>query len=210
MTANNGQPRWFFYLGWVVLNFIAIVMAWYIAWALISPITSIVGGTIQVSGQSRITDDDMFLYVLLPTIGLLTGILQYTLLRRYLPHMAWWIAATFLGWLMPFATVYLLLTVLELGNDTFSIMVGMFLIGATVAVPQWWMLRKRVRYASWWILVQGVGWSVTGLSSLVIIDNLTPVLLAFALVLAVATGFACWLLLDWLPKNKLKSGISSY
>ena len=210
MTANNGQPRWFFYLGWVVLNFIAIVMAWYIAWALISPITSIVGGTIQVRGQSRITDDDMFLNVLLPTIGLLTGILQYTLLRRYLPHMAWWIAATFLGWLMPFATVYLLLTVLELGNDTFSIMVGMFLIGATVAVPQWWMLRKRVRYASWWILAYGFGWSVTGLSSLVRLDNLFPVLLAFALMLAIATGFACWLLLDWLPKNELKSGAPSY
>jgi hypothetical protein len=39
MIANNGKPRWFFYLGWVVLNFIAIIMAWYIAWALISQIT---------------------------------------------------------------------------------------------------------------------------------------------------------------------------
>lgn len=210
MTANNGQPRWSFYLGWVMLNFIAFVVAWYIAWALISPITGIVGGAIQGHGQSRTTDDDMFVNVLLPTIGLLTGILQYTLLRRYLPHMAGWIAATFLGWLMPFATGYLLLTVLELGNDTFSITFGMFLIGATVAVPQWWMLRKRVRYASWWILAQGFGWSVTGLlSSLVTFDELTPVLLAFALVLAIATGFACWLLLDWIPKNKLKSRTSS-
>jgi hypothetical protein len=194
MIANNGQPRWFFYLGWVVLNFIAIVMAWYIAWALISQITS---------------EDDLFLYVLFPIIGLLTGILQYTLLRRYLPHMAWWIAATFLGWLMPFATGFFLITFLERRNDTFSIMFGMLLIGATVAVPQWWMLRKRVRYASWWILAHGFGWSVTGLSSLVTFDEPFPVLLAFALMLAIATGFACWLLLDWLPKYELRSSISS-
>ena len=209
MIANNGKPHWFFYLGWVVLNFIAIVMAWYIAWALISQITNIVGDTIQVRGQSHITEDFLFLYVLFPIIGLLTGILQHTLLRRYLPHMAWWIAATFLGWLMPFATGFFITTFLEQRNDTFSIMFGLLLIGATIAVPQWWMLHKRVRYAAWWILAHGFGWSVTGLLSLVTSEPF-PVLLALALMPAIATGFACWLLLDWLPKYELKSSISSY
>jgi hypothetical protein len=196
MISNNEKPHWFFYLGWVVLNFIAVVIALYIALALISKITS----------------EDDFLDVFFPINGLLTGILQYTLLRRYLPHMAWWIAVTFLGWLTPFATVYFLITFLGLRNDTFSMMFGLLLVGATVATPQWWMLRKRVRHASWWILAHGFGWSVTGLSSLVTsrLDNLFPVLLAFALMLAIATGFACWLLLDWLPKNELKSGAPSY
>jgi hypothetical protein len=144
MIANNEKPRWFFYLGWVVMNFIAVVMAWYISWALISQITNIVGGTIQVRGQSHITEDFLFLYLLFPIIGLLTGILQYTLLRRYLPHMAWWIAATFLGWLMPFVTGPFTIAILAQKNDTFSIMLGMSLIGATIVVPQWWMLRQRV------------------------------------------------------------------
>jgi len=204
MITNNENPRGFFYLGWVVLNFIAVVMAWYIAWALISQITNIVGGTIQVGGQSRITEDFLFLYVLFPTIGLLTGILQYTLLRRYLPHMAWWIGATFLGWLMPFVTGSFIIQLLARRNDTFSIMLGMLLIGATVALPQWWMLRQRVRHASWWILAQGFGWGMTGLLNLVTSEPF-PVLLAFALIPTIATGIACWLLLDWLPKR-----VSSY
>jgi hypothetical protein len=209
MIANNEKPRQFFYLGWVVLNFITVVMAWFIAWALISQITNVVGGTIQVRGQSRITEDFLFLYVLFPVIGLLTGILQYTLLRRYLPHMAWWIAATFLGWLTPFVTGSFIIALFAQKNDTFSIMLGMLLIGATIVVPQWWMLRQRVRYASWWILAHGFGWCMTGLLNFVTSEPF-PVLLAIALIPAIASGFACWLLLDWLPKHNLESSISSH
>ena len=203
MIANNEKPRWSFYLGWVVLNFIAVVLAGSIAWILISQIVKIVGGTIQVGGQSRITEDFLFLYVLFPIIGLLTGILQYILLRRFLPHMTWWIAATFLGWLMPFITGSFILTVLAYKNDTFSIMLGMLLIGATVAVPQWWLLRQRVRHASWWLLAYGLGWCLVGSLNLVTSDPL-PVLLAIALLPAITTGIAFWLL-DWLPQHESKS-----
>ena len=210
MIANNEKPRWSFYLGWVVLNFIAVVLAGSIAWILISQIVKIVGGTIQVGGQSRITEDSLFLYVLFPIIGLLTGVFQYILLRQYLPHMAWWIAATLLGWLTPFVTGYFIIAIFAQKNDTFSIMLGMFLIGTAIVVPQWWMLRQRVRYASWWILAHGFGWCITGLLNLVTLSEPFPVLLAIALMPAIATGVACWLLLDWLPKHELKSSAPSY
>lgn len=205
---NHEKPQWSFYLGWVAMNGIAVLMAWSIAWAIISQITEIFGGTIQVGGESHITEDFLFLYVLFPIIGLLTGILQYILLRRYLPHMTWWIAATFLGWLMPFITGFFILTVLAKKNDTSSIMLGMLLIGATVAVPQWWLLRQRVRYAFWWILAYGFGWCMTGLLNLITSEPF-PVLLAIALMPAISTGIACWLLLDWLPEHQLKRAISS-
>lgn len=208
MIANNEKPGWSFYLGWVVLNFIAVFVAWNIAWVLISQITKIVGGTIQVGGQSRFTEDFLLLYVLFPTIGLLTGITQHILLRRYLPHLTWWIAATFLGWLMPFITGFLLLTVFAKRNETFFIMLGMLLIGATVAVPQWWLLRRRVRYAFWWILAYAFGWCMIGLLNLITSEPL-PVVLVFALMPAIATGIACWLLLDWLPKHELQTSIPS-
>ena len=204
MIANNEKPRWFFYLGWVVLNIIAVVMAWYIAWALISLVTNIVGDTIQVGGQFRITEDFLFLYVLLPIIGLFTGIIQYTLLRRHLPRMAWWIAATLLGWLMPFVTGYFIIAIFAQKNDTFSIMLGMLLIGATIALPQWWMLRQRVHHASWWILAYGFSWWMMGLLNFVTSEPFI-VLLAIALIPTRVTGFACWLLLDWLPNHELSS-----
>jgi len=209
MIANNEKPRWFFYLGWVALNVIAVITAWYIAWALMSQITKIFGGTIQVDGQSHITEDFLLVYVLFPIIGLLTGVFQYTLLRQYLPHMAWWIAATFLGWLMPFVTGFFIIALLAQKNDTFSLMLGMLLIGATMALPQWWMLRQRVRHASWWLVACGLGWCLVGLLNLVTAEPL-PVLLAIALMPAITTSIACWLLLDWLPKYELKSSISSY
>ena len=203
MIAKNQKPGWFFYLGWVVLNAITIIMAWYIAWELISLIVKIVGSTIQVGGQIRFTEDFLFFYVLFPIIGLLAGIIQYTLLRRYLPEMIWWIGATILGWLTPFFSGYFIITLLEQRNDTLAIMFGMLLVGAVIAVPQWWMLRKRVRYASWWILAYGFGWCITGLLSLVTPDPF-PVLLAIALMPSITTGIICWLLLDRYPKNELK------
>ena len=88
MIIANEKPRWFFYVGWVALNAIAVIMAWYITFAIMDLVTG--------------EDDSLIFILLFPIIGLLTGILQYILLRRYLPHMGWWIAATFLGWLMPF------------------------------------------------------------------------------------------------------------
>jgi len=208
-VANNEKPRWSFYLGWVVLNSIAVVAAGLISLGLIILITQIVGDTIQVAGQSRITEDFLFMYVLFPVIGLGTGFLHYFLLRSYLPRMLGWIPATFLGWLMPFITGFFIMTVLGFNNDTFSLMLGLLLIGASVAVPQWLLLRQRVRRAYWWILACGFGWSLVGLLNLVTSDPL-PVLLAVALMPAIATGIAFWLLLDWYPKHQLQSSLPGY
>ena len=204
MVTNNQKPRWSFYLGWVVLNIVAVVAAGLISLALVILITQIVGDTIQVGGQSRITEDFLFMYVLFPVIGLLVGLLQYLLLRRYIPRLTGWIPATFLGWLMPFAAGYFILTVLGLENDTFSLMLGLFLIGASVAVPQWWLLRQRMRHAFWWILAGGLGWGMVGLLNLVTSEPL-PVLLAIGLLPAIATGIVFWLFLDWYPQQQLQS-----
>ena len=208
MIIANEKPGWFFYFGWVALNVVAVIMAWYIAWAIISEVTEIVGSTIQVGGESHITEDFLFLYMLLPIIGLLTGILQYILLRRYLPQMVWWIATTFLGWLMPFVIGFIISRLFVRGNSTVLIMLGMFVLGTTIALPQWWLLRKRVLLAWWWVLVFGLGWGMVGLLNLVTSDPF-PVLLGIAVVPAIATSIACWLLLDRLPNHELSSHTSS-
>jgi hypothetical protein len=209
VIRNNVQPRWFFYLAWVVLHSITVVTAWYATWAIISLIENVVGGTIQVGGQSRITEDFLFLFLLLPMIGLLTGILQYTLLRHYLPHMGWWIGATLSGWLLPFGLGFVFTQFLTPDNNTFSIMLGLFLIGATISLPQWWMLRQRVNHAFWWIIAFGFGWWLIGLLNFVTSEPFA-VLSAIALVPTTTTGIACWLLLDWLPKRELKDSLPGH
>ena len=196
MIIANEKPRWFFYLGWVALNAIAVIMAWYITWAIMPLVTERGEGT-------RLLD------LLFPIIGLLTGILQYILLRRYLPHMGWWIAATFLGWLMPFVWFFIFSRVIIPGSSTVKIVLGMIVLGTTVALPQWWLLRKRVQHAWWWVLFFGLAWGMVGLYDLFTLSDLFPVLLGFAVVPAIATSIACWLFLDRLPNHELSSRTSS-
>lgn len=196
MIIANEKPGWFFYLGWVALNAIAVIMAWYITWAIMPLVTERGEGT-------------HFLDLLFPIIGLLTGILQYILLRRYLPRMGWWIAATFLGWLMPFVIFFIFSRLVIPGSSTVRIVLGMIVLGTTVALPQWWLLRKRVQHAWWWVLVFGLAWGMVGLYDLLTLSDLFPVLLGFAIVPAIATSIACWLLLDRLPNHELSSRTSS-
>jgi hypothetical protein len=143
------------------------------------------------------------MYLLFPFMGLLTGFVQYILLRRYLPRMAWWIGATVLGWTMPMLVGRIITPLLERGNSIFPIMLGMLLIGVIIALPQWWLLRQRVRHAWWWILASGLGWSLIGL-----LRQLTSepslVLLVIGLLPAIAAAAACWLLLDRLPSYDLQ------
>ena len=209
MGIANEKPRWFFYFGWVALNVIAVIMAWYITWAIISQITEIVGDTIQVGGQTRIVEDYLTLFVLLPTNGLLTGILQYILLRRYLPNMIGWIAATFLGWLIPFVIGFIFSSLLVTGSGTPQIMFGLLILGVSVALPQWWMLRKRVQHAGWWVLVLGLGWGMVGSLDFLNVTSLFPVLLGIAFIPAITTSIACWLLLDRFPNRELSIRTSS-
>jgi hypothetical protein len=204
MTITSKKPPWFFYFGWVALNVIALIMAWYIAWAIIDQVTEIIGDTIQLNGESRITEDFLLVYVLFPVIGLLTGIFQYILLRRYLLHMRWWIAATLVGWLMPFVISAFLAS----STSIVLILLGLLLIGATMVLPQWWILRQRVRHASLWLIAWGLGWVMVGLFNLITSEPI-PGLLAIALMPAITTGIALWLLLDWLPNRELKSSTSS-
>jgi hypothetical protein len=189
MNAINKIPHRLFYLEWIVLNAMAVGIAWYVAWALISLIENVIGGMIQVGGQIRGTEDFLFLYILFPIIGLLTGIIQFILLRRYVPRLVGWIAATILGWLLPFVIGFIVTRLFVPGNSTFWIVLGMLLIGTIIALPQWWVLRQRVLHASWWFLAYGLGWGMVGLLNLVTSEPF-PVLMGIAVVPAIATSIA--------------------
>lgn len=203
--ANYEKSRWLFYLEWVVLNAITAVVAGYVALVLLSLIVGVIGDTIQVAGQTRITEDFLLFYVFCPIIGLFTGTLQYALLRRYLHHMAWWIAATLLGWLLPFTVGFVFTAIIPHGLDpaTAWVVLGFALIGMTIALPQWWMLVKRVHHAIWWILANGIGWGMVGLLNHLPSSSF-GILLAVALIPAIATGIVCWLLIT-LPKAEIET-----
>jgi hypothetical protein len=191
--SKENKPRWYFYLVWVAAHFIAFIIAGFLAIGITLLMVTLVGDMIQVGGREHITEDYLGTYILLPVIGLVMGVMQYFLLRRYLPQMGWWIAATVAGWLLLFVLVPLLIALLRGDNSVGSLMLGLLLIGVTIALPQWWMLRQRVVHAFWWIILIAVSLAAGGLLRFVTSDPGTVV--GFAVLYPLATAVACWLML---------------
>ena len=100
MIANNERPRWLFYPIWIILTSLCVSIAFFIDLVILRIIISFVGDFIYVDGVRHITEDYLSIYTFIPIVGLLTGVMQYGLLRRYLPRMGWWVLATIGGWLL--------------------------------------------------------------------------------------------------------------
>ena len=196
MITDNRKPEWYFYPGWIVLSVISFLVAWAICWALISQVEKIVGDTMLVRGQTHITEDFLFTYMYFPVLGLLTGFLQYLLLRRYLLRMGWWIATTALGWSLAFIGGSLLYrasyTTLDVNSMGF-VALRIVLVGGAIGLAQWLVLRQCVQHAAWWILANVLGWGIAAL-----VAGATY-LLALSIIPAIATSVVLWLLLDQLP-----------
>ena len=190
MLQNSRKPGWLFYFGWVVASAVSLPLAFLIAFAIIAQVVKALGATIQVGGQTHITEDFLLLYIAVPLIGLLTGLLQFLLLRRYVPHMAWWMTATVLGWLLLLVLVNispgLAFTSLHALTGT--------LIGGAIGLPQWWVLRPRVPHAAVWLVASVLGWCGAFLLS----DGAMTIVLLPPMVASIAW----WLLLDKLPQRK--------
>lgn len=188
--TNNQKPQWFFYPAWAVLSILSIPVAWVIAGAIMSQI---------------VKEDFPLLYVFLPVLALLTGFLQYLLLRGYLPRMGWWIAATVLGWLL-FAVVHFLPAPFTANlPPALAFVLAVVFMGGSIGLFQWLLLRRRVNRAVYWILSSGIGWAVALLLTDGAISSQQEVL-SFVVLPPVAGSIAWWLLLDKLPQRKRNGG----
>jgi len=135
---------------------------------------------------------------------LLTGILQYILLRRYLPHMGWWILATGMGWLLALASVSLLVLGLALNCvSSWDAALIFPVIGGAIGLGQC----QRLPHAAWWILASVLGWGLTSLGGLTAIRNmrLLAQMLTISFPPAIATSFAWWYLLKQPPRSDKES-----
>ena len=210
LTRDNRKPSWIFYPAWVALSALSVPIAWLIAWAFMSQVENAIGGTIRVGGETHITEDFLFIYFLLPLLGLLSGFLQYLLLRRYLPRIGWWIGATVLGWLLLIVVLGLLPIVSSPYFDVRSMWFGalaVVLMGGSTALPQWLVLRQRVRRAAGWILASVLGWEVALLLTDGAISS-QPEVLSVVFLPPLAASIAWWLLLDKLPQRAGNGGNS--
>jgi hypothetical protein len=202
MMTNNRKPRWFFYPAWVALNTISIPIAEGIALALVSLAVKVVGDTIQVGGLTHFTEDYLVGGTILLVFGLLTGFLQYLLLRRFLPRMGWWIAATLSGLSLGVVGSRFLIHTLHRNLDSiwFGVLMTVIVFGS-MGLAQWFVLRQWVHHAAWWILANVLGWGLLNWGGASLSNQMIIPIVGILLVPSVATSVALWLLLDQLPRR---------
>ena len=126
-------------------------------------ITNVVGDVIYVDGVRRITEDYLGMYTFIPLLGLFTGVLQYGLLRRYLPRMGWWVWATLGGWLLGVLLILISRWLNFWTYETFDIDLAFIVLGLSIGLMQWLLLRRRLSKSGWWIGANVLGWVLLGL-----------------------------------------------
>ena len=162
MNANNEKPRWFFYPFWIILTSLCVPVAFFIDLVILKIIIRFVGDFIYVNGVRHITEDYLSMFTFIPLIGLLTGVMQYGLLRRYLPRIGWWVFATIGGWLLGVLLI-VMPSWLYWRDGSFNLDLALILMGLAIGVGQWLLLRRRLPRASWWIGANVVGWGLLAL-----------------------------------------------
>jgi hypothetical protein len=160
------KPEWSFYPAWILLTALCVPIAFLLDLIFIKTLLIFVGDYIYVDGVRHITEDYLFPYTFIPIVSLLIGIVQYRLLRRYLPRMGWWLLATISGWLGGFVLI------LGWGQivthwwsatavpEPWAVALVFIVLGLCVGLGQWLLLRRRLPRAGWWIVANVVGWSL--------------------------------------------------
>jgi hypothetical protein len=86
-------------------------------------------------------------------LGLPIGVMQWLVLRQHLSHTAWWVLASTLGWALGWLLVGAAIPP-EVG------FLAGTAVGAAVGVAQWFVLRRQLYQAGWWIAVSILGWTL--------------------------------------------------
>ncbi len=180
----NGQADWRLWRRWVAANAagelgLGVTLA---AWVFLGPaIQSAVGRLVPWAAAAC--------GVLAGTVieGLCVGIAQWGVLRCIFPPRtgrAWVLAATVaacVSWSGGMAC--LAASSAQAGSIPLPEASGVaqyalvMLMGAglglTLGIPQWWVLRRHVRQAGWWVLANVVAWAL-GMSGLFVVALLIP------------------------------------
>ncbi len=206
MITIYKKPEWYFFPGWVLLSTLSFFLAGVITWIIVGQVVNVIGGRVMINGRSHITEDWLAGYVFVPLLGVATGLLQYLLLRRYLPRMGWWIAVTILGVLLVpvigYMSTFLPGRFLN-GNSNGSVFMMIALMAGLLSFMQWLILRRRVPHAIWWIPATIAGWLavrlVTGEGTIGPLD-----IVPFTVLPAIVTGITLGLLINQVDQHEPK------
>ena len=146
--------------------------------------------------------------------GLMVGLAQWLVLRRWIRRAGWWVLALAVGsalgallggpLVMPLVEMVAWEYGWEVGDAIHGILVG-GIAGILIGIAQWLILRRHARKATWWVLLSMIAMLATlGIDfSLRTLDYLLVVIarLAVGAVIAMITGTALVMLLRNPPLN---------
>jgi hypothetical protein len=119
--------------------------------------------------------------------GVAIAAFQWAVLYKRIPNAWRWALVSSLGWIAG----YILYILFFAGSQ--GILLGPVL-GAAVGIAQWFLLRKEVDWAGWWILISILAWT-TGLT-------LMPGLLSSGALPGALTGLALIILFRFASSEK--------
>lgn len=155
--------------------------------------------------------------------GLILGVAQWWILRRYVRHAVRWIFATTIGTLLAWALgvpISFLLVVMYgshiLGSlNPIALLRGILLLGAGVGIIvgycQWLVIQAETSYRSqWWVIASAIAWAL-GLALAYLLSNLTigfQTSITIALIgtaMGAVVGGITGLALIWMMNSHLRS-----
>lgn len=192
VNIEHKKPGLDFYSAWVLFSIPAFAIAFVLYFLFTRLYNTVAGDWIVVDGVRHIAEDYLLPYILWPLYGMACGYLQYTLLRRYFPRMGWWFVATTIGQSLTFLGLELGQSIASaFGIDPYSVpsvVIQFMLVGGFLGIAQWFVLRRLVSNALWWIPVNMVSWGTAALAG----PSGFSVSLSFP---AIATSITLYLLL---------------
>ncbi|MBD2346774.1 protein kinase domain-containing protein [Anabaena subtropica] len=154
VTAKSPKIGLGFYLQWILVNLLGLIGGGILA-AIAHEIIQPLG--IIISSQA-----------VAATMGLTISFMQVLVLRRHIPiSEKWWVLGTTLGVCISVLLSYIMWIDMDLDS---ALGQSVILIGPSVGIIQWWLLRPFVKQAGWWILVNTLwGWMGGILSGAVLV-----------------------------------------
>ncbi len=148
-----------FWLQWVLANAAALAISAVLTLAQL-PIAEVMSSP---TSQGMV---EAVIRALVPWLGILNaaliGMLYWLVLRRQVRWAGQWWFATSLGWIAGgFLAPYAAFVVLGARPPTLSFNAVTATVGAAVVgIVQWFVLRRWVRRAGWWVLASIAGWAI--------------------------------------------------
>ena len=198
INTERAQAGWRFWLWWVLASTAGLLVG--------LVVVAYVGYPYAAGPSSKNSEAFVVVFALAGAIvGASLGIAQWLVLRRRVSRTGWWMLASTAGGLVGFAFDGMVLRIMFAapeGDLAFAA-----LIGASLGIAQWLVLRRRVSRAGWWVLASTVG-SVVFLASVVfsagavltstsrvaVLVGIVALVVSWAVYGAITGGVLVWLL----------------